>query len=285
VGDSPVGELNDQGSLTTQVYQYGAHNISIGKLGYDSQMFSGRNFVPGQTVTVQAAKLEKEAGFVLFVNVNPPNTLVRYKAAGDSEVHTDATPKAPLRLSPGKYDFTAEAAGYTSQPFSVTIERDKTSQLNIFLRQQGPIVVKPTEYVNPADVKLVDGWYTGNSKAFIPLNTSDLVNSIVFPKSKKVTFRIMLDKDSVLTYMLDSKGLSYSNSVGGVGADKKIPIDMSGTGAAASNEVVVIHLEPTGVRITKQDGTEVNKETDSKDWRRARLFVKGDAKFIVWPGR
>ncbi len=169
----------------------------------------------------------------------------------------------------------------------MTIERDKTSQLNIFLRQQGPIIVKPTDFVNPSDVKKVDGdWYTGNSKAFIPLTTSDPLNSIVFKKSRKMTWRITLDKDNMMTYTLDSKGLSYIKSVGGVEDNQKnIPVDMSGTGPAADDEVVVIHLEPTGVRITKEDGTEVNKETDSKDWRRARLFVKGDAKFTVWLGR
>jgi len=288
VGESAVGELDDQGNISAAVYQTGVHNISVSKPGYESQVIAGRNFTPGQRVQVDGKKLEKEAGFVLFQSVNPPTTSVRYRAEGESEPHADSAPMSPLRLTPGDYEFTAEAPGYSPEKFSVTIERAKTTQRNIFLRPAAAPVEERVEFVSPNDAEKLDhDWYTGKSKGFIPLKTTHAVNSIIFlkGKAKKMSWRIMLDNDNVLNYTLDNKNLAYNKSVGGVSHTDKNPVDMSGGGTNQNTEIVVIHLESNGVRITKEDGTDVDKEMDSKDWRHAKLLVKGDTTFTVWLGR
>jgi hypothetical protein len=215
---------------------------------------------------------------------------VRYKGAGEAVFQSVTDFKNALPLKPGLYEFTAEAAGFAPQKQPISIEPNRTAQIKFFLIPATPVVEKNTAFFNPADVvKLDNNWYTGKSKALVPVTTSKAVNAVVFLKNKvkKMTWQIALDDDNALTYTIENnKGLSIGKVIGGAKShNNKTEFDMSGTAHAAGSYVAVIHLESNGVRVTMQDGTEVDKTSDAQhDWRRARISIKGDATFTVMPG-
>ena len=95
---------------------------------------------------------------------------------------------------------------------------------------------------------------------------------------------VRLDDDNSLNYSLDSHGVSVSKEFAGTKTTSSASIDASNSDRSDSY-AIVIYLDH-GVTLKKRDGTLILSTPDDKhDWAKARIAVKGDAYFSVWPGR
>ena len=101
-----------------------------------------------------------------------------------------------------------------------------------------------------------------------------------------MSWRVFLDNDNMVTYTLDSKGLSIVRRVNGQDAPDKIrDLDMTSPNAASAY-AAQIRIEKNGITIARQDGSPVSPTHDDKhDWSQAKIYVKGDNYFTFWPGR
>ncbi len=287
IDDSPIDQtLDEQGNLTYPGVPVGTHSIQLKKQGYSSRTIYGKVFAAGAKVVLPSVKLSPQAGYVNFA-VKPANSTVRYKRSGEDSQIVDTS--KTLSLTPGTYEFTVEADKYVSQTQELNIKPDVTSTFMATLQPVAPSNEGTKEFVDPARVVKQGDWFTGKNKEFLPLTTHHAKNTLVFYKNKvkRMTWQIFLDDDNNITYTLDNKGLSIARVIDGVKApNTKLLIDMSGTGNASNAFVVRIQRLSTGVRISKQDESEVDKTADEKhDWRRAAIYVKGDATFTVWQGQ
>jgi hypothetical protein len=220
-------------------------------------------------------------GHVTF-SVKPANATVRYRRAGEESQIADIS--KILNLQPGPYEFTAEAEGFDSQTQPLEIKAEVTTPFAVTL--QKPVIKPPETFVDPNSCVMEDKWCTGKTKgAMIAIQTRHAKNTLFFLKNnvKKMVWRVSLDKENYITYTLDSKGLSIGKVIAGNKASSKYVGDMSGTGTASNAYAARIQLLSNGVRVSKQDETEVDKTSDDQhDWRRATISVKGDATFTVW---
>ncbi len=283
IDNSPIDQtLDEQGDLTYPSVELGTHSIQLTKQNYASRTFSGQVFSAGGKVSLSHVKLSPQVGYVRF-SVSPPTATVRYKHANEEPQLVDLSKL--LSLTPGSYQFTAEADKFVSQTLELNIKPDVTTPFTVTLQPAAPPEKELMTFIDPQLVTKNGDWYTGRDKDFLPLLTHQAKNTLVFlkGKAKKMTWRIFLDDANNITYTLDNKGLSSVKVVDGLKvSNPKMPLDMSGTGASNSY-VIRIHSFSDGVKIAKQDETVVDKMPDDKhDWRRATIYVKGDTTFTVW---
>ena len=289
IDKSPIDQLvDDKGHLTYPGVVLGTHSITLAKPGYASQTFSGKVFSANNSVLVSGIKLFPSVGHVRF-SIKPANATVRFRKPGEESHIVDVS--KILDLSPGNYEFTAEAEGFDSQTQPLEIKPEVTTPFAVTLHESTKTAKEETkELVDPTLVISNGSWFTGRNKDFIPLLAHQAKTTLGFLKGgkvKKMVWRISLDNGNNITYNLDSKGLSITSVLDGIKAPtEKLPLDMSGTGNASEAYVIRIQLLSNGVRLSKQDESEVEKISDEKhDWRRATIYVKGDATFTVWPGQ
>ena len=287
VDGSPVGELDDQGNLTYSGINPGYHDIEISKTDFHS--FSSRqNFTEGHTLNLPGVrKLAPEFGFATF-SVSPANAKVHFHRSGESERHLITDFSGSLSLKPGQYEFTADADGYVPAVETITIEADKTARVTLSLA----VVKTADEQSYFADAKAAtkvpdSNWYTGKTKDFILLRTGFAKNTIIFSKAAKakhMVWRVFLDDDNNITYNFDGKDLVIGRRIDGEKLkDAHIKADLT----QSENYAALVQLSSHTVRISaKRDGIAIDTTSDDKhDWSHAQLSVRGDAVFVVFPGR
>ena len=287
VDGSPVGELDDQGNLTYSGINPGYHDIEISKAGFHS--FSSRqNFTEGHTLNLPGVrKLAPEFGFATF-SVSPANAKVHFHRSGESERHLITDFSGSLSLKPGQYEFTADADGYVPAVETITIEADKTARVTLSLAA----VKTADEQSYFADAKAAtkvpdSNWYTGKTKDFILLRTGFAKNTIIFSKAAKakhMVWRVFLDDDNNITYNFDGKDLVIGRRIDGEKLkDAHIKADLT----QSENYAALVQVSSHTVRISaKRDGIAIDTTSDDKhDWSHAQLSVRGDAVFVVFPGR
>jgi serine/threonine-protein kinase len=286
IDGSQVGELDQQGNLTRAGVEPGSREIQIKQSGY-APLTSRHPFEAGKRVSVFCPKtLTPEAGFFTF-SLTPSTATVRYRHVGDAEWLPVDT-KTSLRVTPGSYEFTAEAPGYESKSAQERIETDKTRPLTFNLVPAADTAPEPS-FVNQGDAKKVQGdWWTGQTaKTYLTLRPGHTKNTLIFlktPKPKRLVWVITLDAGNSIVYALDSQGVSVTQTLNG----RKLPTESVkiAVSDSAKTYAVAVNLESHGVRITKRDGTLVHMTPDDKhDWGHAMTSVKGDALFVVWAGR
>jgi serine/threonine-protein kinase len=287
---SAIGELNDQGSLTYNGIQPGLHEIQVSKSGYQS-FSSTQTFYAGKTLTLpDVRRLDAEAGYAR-VSVSPGNARVYYVRSGSNEQHAVSDLTKAISLPPGTYEFTADADKYLQSRIPVSIEPKVTKAISLVLE---PVrTLENQSFLDPNDVIKNGNWFTGRegkAKDFILLRTPYKKNTILFSKAanaKRVSWKVYLDNDNHITYTLESKHLSVTKTIDGQKAPplKLKDFDLTGIGNASGSYVVVMSLERNGVNALEQDGKVFDSTNDDKhDWSHARISVKGDAYFTMWPG-
>jgi serine/threonine-protein kinase len=284
IDDAPINQpVDDQGNLTYPGVTLGTHSITLSKPGYGPQTVSGKTFSANSKVVVGHIKLSPQVGHVKF-SIKPTSATVRYKRRGEESQIADIS--KILDLSPGTYQFTAEAEKLEPQTQELEIKPAVTTPFSVTLQPRPPVTEETKTFVDPGLVVRNVDWYTGKTKDFLPLLTHHAKNTLVFlkGKAKKMTWKIFLDDANNITYTLDNKGLSSVKVLDGLKvSNPRKPLDMSGTGTASDAEVVRIQLLSDGVKIANHDETVVEKTADEKhDWRRAKIYVKGDTTFTVW---
>ncbi len=289
VDGTAIGQLDAQGAFNYGGVAPGTRQIEISKPGYHT-LTSRQVFISGKSLTLpNVTRLAIEAAYARF-NVTPPNARVSYARSGSNEKHVAVDPSKVLALTPGSYDFFADADQYLPSTTSVTMEPKATRIVSIVLQPLKGADSK-IEFVNPKDVKKDDGdWYHGNSNGFIPLTSHFKTNTILLskqPKTRKMSWRVALDNDNMITYTFDGKTLSVSRRINGEDNNEKLKdISLDGAGNAAQAYVVQIKLESGAVVISSQNGSVIDTNRDEKhNWSRATVFIKGDNHFTVWPGR
>jgi len=284
IDDSPIDQpVDDQGNLTYPSVPLGTHSITLSKPGYGPQTVSVKTFSANGKVFVRHIKLSPQVGHVKF-SIKPANAIVHYRRRGEESQIADIS--KILDLPPGTYQFTAEAEKLDPHTEELEIKPAVTTPFSVTLQPRAPVTEETKAFVDPGLVVRNADWYTGKNTDFVPLVTHHAKNTLLFlkGKAKKMTWKIFLDDANNITYTLDNKGLSSVKVVDGLKASNpKTPLDMSGTDNASNSFVVRIHLLSDGVKIAKHDETVVDKTPDDKhDWRRARIYVKGDTTFTVW---
>jgi len=285
-----IGQLDPHGSFNYGGVAPGTREVAISKPGY--QTFTSRQkFSSGKPLTLPAVtRLSTEVGYARITVLTPPTAKVFYTRSGSSERHPVTNLSNALTLAPGSYDFLADADKYVPSTTSVTIEPRVTKSFQIVLQ---PVKTgeNKIEFVNANDVKKENGdWYHGNSSGFIPLTSHFKTNTILLSKQfkvRKMSWRVVLDNDNMLTYTFDGKSISVQRRIGGEdNTDKLKAITLDGSGNAAQAFVVQIKIEPGSVVISHQDGSVIDATRDEKhNWSRSTVFIKGDNYFTVWPGR
>ena len=284
VGGVAIGRLDDKGNGRFP-YKAGVYTVELSKDGYGSNSFYKVDFVSGKEVEPRGDKRLKPAvGYARIVSLKPTDAAVTYSHGGETHRVTDLS---KITLSPGTYEFAADAPKYLRKSFEVKIEANQLKDLTFDLQ---PISGPEIPFVSPDDAKKVNGdWYHGVSNGYLPLNLHFKTNTLVFSKDfrvKKMSWRIYLDRNNAITCTLDSKGISIDRRIDGLDAPDKVrDIDMTSqtTGSAYA---VQIKIEKNAVMISQPNGTVVAPTEDPKhDWSHAVIYVKGDNFFTVWPGR
>ena len=281
-----VGKLDANGDLELpNALTEGQHKIGLTKQGYDSREIPVAAKLPEFRLT--DAKLAAWAKVAFQTTVT--NVTVRYQRSGDSQVR-QAAASDKLTLSPGQYDFTAEAPGF---------QKYDTGKVNLPSGFDGSIPLK----LNPAldyqyqDVSQIvhDGpeWIKAKDPhAFVHLKPGLLHETLIFAKpgknlfwNKKVEWRIeAADNSARVEYVLDGQKLQRRLVVGDSGSDLK---ETPKVDVAASNQAtalsVYIQVEGSHVQISNAKGVvlddyAVPQKVNLSD---AKISIKTDSQFVV----
>jgi hypothetical protein len=281
-----VGKLDANGDLELpNALTEGQHKIGLTKQGYDSREIPVAAKLPEFRLT--DAKLAAWAKVAFQTTVT--NVTVRYQKSGDSQVR-QAAASDKLTLSPGQYDFTAEAPGF---------QKYDTGKVNLPSGFDGSIPLK----LNPAldyqyqDVSQIihDGpeWIKAKDPhAFVHLKPGLLHETLIFAKpgknlfwNKKVEWRIeAADNSARVEYVLDGQKLQRRLVVGDSGSDLK---ETPKVDVAASNQAtalsVYIQVEGSHVQISNAKGVvlddyAVPQKVNLSD---AKISIKTDSQFVV----
>jgi serine/threonine protein kinase len=286
VDGAAMGDLDDHGSLSQPGIQPGSHNVLLSKAGFGSRTFYGQNFVAGKTLVLPGDKtLSPQMGAVTF-SVNPPAATIRYRRVGEQEWRAADTSTA-LRLSPSSYEFSVSAPKYKDMTVTEIVEADKVKPLSFVLSTD--VITPPSPLLLNMDEAVMErDWLKGKqSKSWLVVRPGYPKNTLLFlkkPGPRHFMWTIRLDDQNSLNYSLDSHGVSVSKEIEGTKTTSSASIDASNPGGPESYAVVIYFDH--GVTLKKRDGTVILSTPDDKhDWARARIAVKGDAYFSVWPGR
>jgi serine/threonine-protein kinase len=293
IDDSAIGELDEKGNGSFPGISPGTHKIQLSKTSYSPATFYGIPFSSNKPTELHGnLYLNPITGYARLVSIKPADATVFYKRSGapDKERRQVLDFSKVIPLQPGKYEFSVDAPKYVGAVREVTIPADQTAALSFELQ---PVVGTETksDFVSANDVTKINGdWYHGNSNNYIPLVTRFKINTILFSKQFKVkhmTWGVFLDSANTITYTLDNKGISIARRIDGVEKTDKIKdVDLNGIANASNAWAAQMKLEKNEVILAKQDGTPVDStHDDGHDWSHAKIVVKGDAYFTLWPGR
>jgi eukaryotic-like serine/threonine-protein kinase len=281
-----VGKLDANGDLELpNALTEGQHKIGLTKQGYDSREIPVAAKLPEFRLT--DAKLAAWAKVAFQTTVT--NVTVRYQRSGDSQVR-QAAASDKLTLSPGQYDFTAEAPGF---------QKYDTGKVNLPSGFDGSIPLK----LNPAldyqyqDVSQIvhDGpeWIKAKDPhAFVHLKPGLLHETLIFAKpgknlfwNKKVEWRIeAADNSARVEYVLDGQKLQRRLVVGDSGSDlKETPkVDVAASNQATALSVYIqvagSHVQISNAKGVVLDDYAVPQKVNLSD---AKISIKTDSQFVV----
>lgn len=291
IDNASVGTLDASGSLHTAVSP-GPHQISLRKTGFEAATLQ-RSFAPGQPFVLMGREIPMKPFGTLNFAVDPPGALVQYRRTDESGWRTGEA-AGSVKVPAGSYEVSVTEEKYEPRTIQVNVPAGDAVQASVHLVAIAlptlPAAVHSTKdfFARPGELQApVDNWYTGKTNTFLTLKPSEKYTfSFLEPsktpvkhRPKRLEWRVSIYPEAEISYELDAHELTRRLKVDSRITKTTYKVDISDGQSAYS---VVVVLERDGVKITKADGSQVDKFTDSRfDWPHAAISVKGDAFFVV----
>jgi len=229
-----AGVANPSGNFSADVAP-GRHVVTLRKAGYEDAGVT-REWQAGMN-KVSGIQMTKAATAMLKFGINPGNAQISYHHAGETAAH-DAKNGSTVSVTPGDYQITASADGYTAKTGTVSVMTGKEMVVDWTLasnKKASPAGIDA--FQNASDWEADGAWFShdGSGDSWLRRNQGSFTFAILKRSSKFLGFSRFTpvewsvdDKgDTRIEYSLDNKQLRRRViSAAGKQAEKRIDVSL-----------------------------------------------------------